>query len=549
MAVFVRILPAVALLAATATSLRAQGTPAPAAQPAPPVCEASSPGGSVGARANLSLQLATKDQAAMKTNPASAASAAKNLQTAVKTLEGPAKGEELNRDYMLGSVLAMWLNQPDVGYSPKRSAVGFTTNPDATIDLVSTIDSLFKIVEASKPGCSYYTAYWRGGQQGYLTMVNNAIAALNADKLDSATYFATLANKLYPGSPYGAMVLGNIANKKNNNDEAVKYWQAAATSAAADTVYRDVQRQVLGNIASVYMSTARDPKTPKAAQAEAAKKATEAYNQLLAVPGTSGSVASGARQNLQQALLITGDTSSVTKSYSDMLTNPTAYDYQALLTSAVAAVRANRNADAAKLFENVLVVNPYNRDALFNLAVTYLNIGQQEKVPPLVTRLVAVDPGNPENYLLAARAYVDIVKTRKGPAVAATNDTTMTWFNRSQKLPVEVTFSEFSPGEKQVEIAGTVLDRRDKAAQAEQGGTTSSGSAAARAAAAKKAAAAAASLPPKAVTLKFEALDKSGTVLGSQSVTTDPLQPGKSAPFRVKIDAANAVAYRYTLGD
>ena len=42
----------------------------------------------------------------------------------IKTLEGPAKGEELNRDYMLGSVLAMWLNQPDVGYSPKRSAVG-----------------------------------------------------------------------------------------------------------------------------------------------------------------------------------------------------------------------------------------------------------------------------------------------------------------------------------------------------------------------------------------------------------------------------------------
>ena len=110
-----------------------------------------------------------------------------------------------------------------------------------------------------------------------------------------------------------------------------------------------------------------------------------------------------------------------------------------------------------------------------------------------------------------------------------------------------VTFSEFTPGEKQVEIAGTVLDRRDKAALAAQ--AASSGSAAARAAAEKKAAAAAAALPPKAVTLKFEALDKSGAVLGSQSVTTEPLQPGKSAQFRVKIDAANAVAYRYTIAD
>jgi hypothetical protein len=112
-----------------------------------------------------------------------------------------------------------------------------------------------------------------------------------------------------------------------------------------------------------------------------------------------------------------------------------------------------------------------------------------------------------------------------------------------------VNFTEFNPGEKQLEIAGTVLDRRDKAAQVDQGGTASGTSAAAKAAAAKKAAAAAAAMPPKAVTLKFEALDKAGAVLGSQSVTTEALTPGKTAKFRVKIDAANAIAYRYTLAD
>jgi tetratricopeptide (TPR) repeat protein len=538
MAVLVRILPAAALLAATAPSLRAQ------AAPAQPVCEASQPGGSVGARANLSLQLAMKDQ---KANPANAA---KNLQAAVKTLEPPSKGEELNRAYMLGSVLALWLNQPNVGYTPKRSVVGFSSNPEATIDLPSTIDSLFKVVEASKPGCSYYTAYWRGGQQAYLDMVNNAIASLNADKLDSAQYYATMANKLYSGSPYGAMVLGNIANKKNNNEEAVKYWQAAATAAASDTVYRDVQRQVLSNVASVYMTTARDEKTPRPAQVEAARKAAETYTQLIAIPGTRGSYLSGGRQNLQQAMLIAGDTASVVKSYSEMLANPSAYDYQDLLNSAVAAVRANKNADAAKLFEGVLQVNPYNRDALFNLAVTDLNLGQLDKVPALVTRLVAVDPGNPENYLLAARAYVDIAKTRKGAAVAAVNDTTVSWFNRGQKLPVEVTFSEFTPGEKQLVLAGHVLDRRDKAAQSDQTSTSSTGgTAAARAAAAKKAAAAKASFAPKTVTLNFEALDKAGATLGTKSVTTEALQPGKSASFRVEIDASNAVAYRYKIAD
>jgi hypothetical protein len=115
---------------------------------------------------------------------------------------------------------------------------------------------------------------------------------------------------------------------------------------------------------------------------------------------------------------------------------------------------------------------------------------------------------------------------------------------------VEVTFSEFSPSEKQLDIAGHVLDRRDKAADAERGGTTSTTTrAAARAAAAKKPAAAASSFAPKAVTLKFEALDKAGAVLGTQSVTTEALQPGKSAAFKVTIPAANAIAFRYTIAD
>ena len=102
----------------------------------------------------------------------------------------------------------------------------------------------------------------------------------------------------------------------------MKYWQAAATAAATDTVYRDVQRQVLGNIASVHLNIARDEKTPKPAQVEAAKKAADVYTQLIAVPGTRGTYLYGGRQNLQQALLIAGDTAAVAKSYADMLTNP-----------------------------------------------------------------------------------------------------------------------------------------------------------------------------------------------------------------------------------
>jgi hypothetical protein len=537
MAVFVRLLPAAALLVVAASALGAQAG-AQAAASAPPACDAAQPSSGNSARANLSLQLALKDQ---KANPASAA---KNLAATVKLLDNNEKGDEANKAYVLGAALAMWMNQPNVGFAPKRSTVGFASNPEATIDLPGAVDSLFKIVEASKPGCSYYTSYWRGGQQVFLDLVNGAIAALNAEKLDSAQYYATQAHKLYSGSPYPAMVLGNIANKKNSNADALKYWKMSADAAGSDTAYRDVERQVLGNIASVYLNSARDASTAKPAQVEAAKQAAATYTRLISIPGTKGSYLYGGRQNLQTALLIAGDTAALVKSYQDLVANPTAYEYQDLLNSAVSAARANRAADAAKLFEGVLQTNPYSRDALFNLAVEYLTLGQNEKVGPIVQRLVVVDPGNPENYLLAARAYVDLAKNaKKGtPGAAAYNDSTVQWYNKGSKLPVDVTFSEFTPTEKQIDIAGTVLDRRDKAAAGDESTTTS-----AKTSKAKVAAKPAASFPAKPITLKFEALDKSGAVLGTQSVTTEALQAGKSATFKVSVPAANAIAYRYTI--
>jgi uncharacterized cupredoxin-like copper-binding protein len=37
--------------------------------------------------------------------------------------------------------------------------------------------------------------------------------------------------------------------------------------------------------------------------------------------------------------------------------------------------------------------------------------------------------------------------------------------------------------------------------------------------------------------------------VGTQSVTTEALTPGKSAKFTVTITAPNALAYRYTIAD
>ena len=473
--------------------------------------------------------------------------ASSNLKNAVKLLENGEKGgDEVSRAYVLGTALSLWLNQPGITPVTKRSNLGFTTMPDANIDIVTSLDSLFRIVEAAKPVCTDYTSYYRGGQKFYLDQVNGAINALNADKLDSAEAYATMAGRLYPASPYSPMVIGSVYSKRGNSAKAIEYWTRASESAAKDTAYREVRRQMLTNIGSVQLSSARS--ASPAERAAAARIAAETYAQLLAVPGTTGSYLYSGRANYQAAVLMAGDTAAAVTSLEPLLANPAGYEYQDLLNSAVTAARIGRSAEAAKLFDGVLAQNPNNRDALFNSAVSFLTLNQNEKVGPVVTRLIAVDPSNPENYYLAARAYVALGKAArvaKNIALnAAYNDTSLAWYNRGTKLPVEVTFTEFTPGEKQIIVAGSVLDRREKADQNAFATPAPAKTAKARAAAAVPAVK---SYPAKSVTLQFESLDKSGAVVGRQSVTTDALTPDKSAKFSVTIVGASAVAFRYTV--
>jgi len=531
MALIGKFLPAAAALLVAGT-LGAQATAAK------PTCDADATKGNL-ARAAFTVEQARTAQGTP--------GAQTIMANAVKQLEA-AKGEDATvQALLLGQTLAFWLAQPNMSPTPTRGTLGFTQNPGVSIDLVGTVDSLFKVVETAKPGCVELTNAYRGGLPGYLTLVNGAINALNADKLDSAEYYATRANRLYPASPYGSMVLGSVAAKRKDEARALEYWQTAATAAARDTIYRDVERSVLGNQATALLGMAN--RASGADRESAARRAIATYNRLLAVPGTTGSTAASSRASLQSAYLLVGDTAAFVTSYQPMIGNPADYGYQDLLGSAVNAARANRSADAAKLFEATLVQNPWNRDALYNLAVVYLTLDQHEKVGPVVSRLVAVDPGNPENYNLAARAYLALAKTaekaKRTSAAKAYNDTTMTWYTRGNKLPAEILFTEFSAGEKSLTVAGTVLDRRDKV----DGANAASAPARPAARGARAPTPAKPSISPAAVTIRIEALDKAGAVLGSQTVTTEPLTPGKSATFTTTIDAPNAVAYRYKVGN
>ena len=171
------------------------------------------------ARAVLQLQLA---QSAAKPEDA-----APKLRDAVKLLsEVPPTRNPVGVNYELGRALVMWMTQGNVGFTAKRGALGFTTEPEATIDVIATIDSAFTIVEKANPECAPLTAQYRQ-QKGWVDLINSAIELGNSDKNDSAVVVAKRSLQLYRGAPYAYMVLGQAAAKKNQIKEAIEHYKQA----------------------------------------------------------------------------------------------------------------------------------------------------------------------------------------------------------------------------------------------------------------------------------------------------------------------------------
>jgi tetratricopeptide (TPR) repeat protein len=489
------------LSAALATASGAQAAQAAGQRP----CQIDENAGQLG-KALLSISLAQTNQGASKWPDA-----ATHLRNAVKALEKPDKKNELGQRLVLGKALALWMNQPDVGPTPTRGSLGFTGSPDVRIDLVAAVDSNFAAVEASNAACENETAPWRA-QKPWLTLVNQAIEAINAGNVDSAEALANRSLTLYRKAPYAYMVLASAAQNRGQIAQALRYHQQTI-DAATDTSFAEARRQALltmANLAADVADTASG-----ATRAQFAREARTAYERLIGETPNSPQ-ASQARGGLSRVLLVSGDTGAFRASYRDQIANPDKYDYRDILASAVAAARSEQWADAAGLFENVAKLNPYNRDALFNLAVTYHEMERFDKMIPYLHRLVAVDPGNADNWLLFARAYNGLGKAAqkaKNISLQKTyNDSTVKYYSASEKLPVNILFTEFTTGETKSTLAGTIENRSDA---------------------------------EKSYSIRFEFLDKSGNVVGSKDVAVASVAPKAKGRFTTTIEGQNIAAFRY----
>jgi tetratricopeptide (TPR) repeat protein len=413
------------------------------------------------------------------------------------------------RNYLRGEAYILWLMQPNTPAVVQRSALGLTTNPTGTIDLFVAADSAFSMVEKASPECALIISQWRQ-QKPWLNALNGAINALNAGQLDSAETLAKRSLILERNAPYAYSVLGSIAQQRKNWTAANEYWKQTLAAAGTDTAYADVRTKTMYEIASAASEKA-DAATGAARRA-AAREAIKPWQDYIAVANNDLLLAD-AIDNTARMYMQAGDSASIPAIYASMLANPAKYGELALVHAGVVATRNGRHADAIKLFDAALAQNPQSRDAINNLAATYIQNDEFSKAFPLIDRLVALDPSNPDNPLLYAFAYQGMYRGTKDKKLQKIYTDSLVYFNtKSENATVRVGVNEFTRRPTETLLVGSV-ENRDKTA--------------------------------KTYNLTVEFLDKSGKVIATETATVGPVAPKAKQTFRIRSATGGVYGYRY----
>jgi tetratricopeptide (TPR) repeat protein len=536
--------PAIRALGLTIAAVSVAG-----AQASQKACEVNEGRPTAVGKALLAVQVASGSQ-----DPGAAA---RQLVNAVKGLTENAErmDNQVGRNFVLGKALVLWTMQPNIELTTKRGPLGYTTNPEGTIDLAAAIDTAFKVVETAHPECVAETSRWRG-QKGWVNLVNMAIERLNSDDADAAEAHARKAIVLNPYGPYGYVVLGNVLQKRGKATEAFGLYRTGIEMAARDTAYNDIRRQslvYLGNLAADSAEAATDAN----ARRPYIEAARSAFEQILSDKGATD-IKESARSGMCRINIASGDTASLRTSYKEPLESPAAFKYSELMNAGVCMARAEMVPEATTLFRAAYDKNPYHRDALSNLAIMLLRADKHAEAIPLAERLVEVEPNNPENLQLLVMSYAGVAKgvrdTRQaalranapatktatkgatktatkgapatGPKLSAAaidslfkveqkfTESAVSTNERREKLGVKVALSDFSISEAKSTVAGSV---------------TNLGTA------------------PKTVTIKIDFLDRTGKVIATKEQALGEIAAGSAKRFNVTTTPGNEVAaFRYT---
>lgn len=445
----------------------------------------------------------------------------KDLQEVLRLVDS-GTDNPVARNYLRGEAYILLLSRPKAPTVWTRAELGLAKDPTATIDLYVAADSAFTAVERAAPQCASLIRQWRQ-QKPWLNALNASINALNSGQLDSAEMYAKKSLLLDRSAPYAYSVLGSIAQTRRSSGPitdvarraalskaAADYWQQTLTAAGTDTLYADVRSKTLYEIASAASEKAN--LETGAGKRAAARAAIKPWQDYIALASNDVLLADALNQvaTMYQAA---GDSASIPTVYAPILGSPSKYGEMTLVHAGVLATRNGRYSEAATLFNAALAQNPYSRDAINNLAASYIQNSEFVKAFPLIDKLVAMDPSNPDNPLLYAFAYQGLYKGTKDKRLQKIYTDSLVYFNnKSENAPVKLLVLEFTRRPAETVFSGSIKNL----------GKT-----------------------PKTYSLTVEFLDQSGNVVATETASIGPVAANASQNFKISSAKGGVYGYRY----
>ncbi len=443
---------------------------------------------------------------------------AKLLKQAVRVLtDNPERiKNEAGRNFLLGGAFVRWFQ--DQGARPKmratRGDLGYSENPDGEFFLPTAIDEVMSAVEREMPACADSTLRYRNAI--FSKVLNASIAYYNAKQFDPAIEWANHALLINPRSPMvgsAFQVLANSAQAKGDLPGAIASWEKAIATMGTGAASAPGRATASFNLA--ILTSERANTLQGSARTAGLRRAAELFK-TVADLAPDGPNASTARAAYARSLQDAGDSVAVAGIYNDMLANPTKYTALQLFEAGVVLANGKKFDDAAKLYEAGLGMNAYYRDALFNVANVYFALRQPERMAPVVDRLRAVDPMNPDVLKLAGAVWQERGRQATDPkAKKIAQDSTIAYIEQAGKAPARVQVNQFSVGrDGKATIAGSVENLRATAAS---------------------------------VSVVFELVDKTGAAVGTVTFSADSVAPKVAKEFNLQAVGSAAIAWRYTM--
>lgn len=371
-------------------------------------------------------------------------------------------------------------------------------------------DSTFDKAERMLPECAADIDENR--RRLWVPLLNAAVDRIRASDNDGALEQLREANMIFDAEPPGFYYMGQIFASLQMRDSAIHYYDRALQIARQPEnlekeQYADIRDNAEFNIARLYHIESKYD----SAAVWYARFRQHAPRDPQAITGQASALEAAGRA--EDALVL----------YDSVLIMADSMQTLDLFQAGVALFRTQRFNRAAEAFERGLARNPYYRDALFNLANTYLSLAHAidstkpeaeqtalereygSKMVPIARRLVEADPASSAARRLLAAGY----------QLTGESDSTLAVLERRQAMPFDLTVSAFEPAGSGFDMRGIITNLRSEASQ----------------------------VPP----ITFEFLNSDGVVVQSLVLDRQTLEPESMASFALAPVGEGIAAWRYRM--